>query len=88
MGRSEAWSAPERHEDLYVLNVNGSGAVRLTDDPADDGDPAWGSDLTPTGLFVARESAHQESLYPLPARNPTDTAPALIFASETSRLRT
>lgn len=26
---------------IYVMNVDGSGLIRLTNDPAEDRDPAW-----------------------------------------------
>jgi Tol biopolymer transport system component len=32
------------HEDIYVVNADGSGLVRLTDDPGADFDPTWSPD--------------------------------------------
>jgi Tol biopolymer transport system component len=32
-----------RDNDIYVINSNGTGATRLTTDPASDGEPAWSS---------------------------------------------
>jgi hypothetical protein len=32
------------HEDIYAVNADGSGLVRLTDDPAADFDPSWSPD--------------------------------------------
>lgn len=29
------------NHEVYVMNTDGSGVTRLTDDTADDGDPAW-----------------------------------------------
>jgi Tol biopolymer transport system component len=34
-------SAKSLHADIYVMRADGSGARALTDDPADDGSPAW-----------------------------------------------
>ena len=31
-------------EEIYVIAPNGSGLINLTDDPADDEDPAWSPD--------------------------------------------
>jgi TolB protein len=33
----------DRHgnEEIYVMRADGTNATRLTDDPADDGDPSW-----------------------------------------------
>ena len=30
--------------DIYVMNADGSGQTRLTDDPADDFNPSWSPD--------------------------------------------
>ena len=34
----------EGNEDIYVMNADGSGLTRLTDNPADDSEPAWSPD--------------------------------------------
>jgi TolB protein len=37
-------SRREENWDIYIINVDGSGLERLTDDPADDGLPTWSPD--------------------------------------------
>ena len=33
------WSGPDASRELYVMNADGSGQTRLTDNPADDAEP-------------------------------------------------
>ena len=53
-GREPAWSldgsriaftaftsAPGGNYDIYVMNADGTGVIRVTDDPASDGVAAW-----------------------------------------------
>jgi hypothetical protein len=43
-GRIAFSAGPHPHEDVYVVNPDGSGLERLTDDPGADFDPSWSSD--------------------------------------------
>jgi TolB protein len=48
-GRIAFSAGSHPHEDIYVVNVDGSGLVRLTDDPGADFDPSW----SPDGGWIA-----------------------------------
>jgi TolB protein len=43
-GRIAFSAGPHPHEDVYVVNADGSGLRRLTDDPGADFDPSWSRD--------------------------------------------
>jgi Tol biopolymer transport system component len=43
-GRIAFSAGPHPHEDVYVVNADGSGLRRLTDDPNADFDPSWSPD--------------------------------------------
>ena len=43
-GRIAFSAGPHPHEDVYIVNTDGSGLSRLTDDPAADFDPSWSPD--------------------------------------------
>lgn len=43
-GRIALSAGPHPHEDIYVVNADGSGLRRLTTDPAADFDPSWSPD--------------------------------------------
>jgi Tol biopolymer transport system component len=45
------------HEDIYAVNADGSGLVRLTDDPAADFDPSW----SPDGRRIAYRHEDEQS---------------------------
>jgi Tol biopolymer transport system component len=45
------------HEDIYAVNADGSGLVRLTDDPAADFDPSW----SPDGRRIAHRHEDEQS---------------------------
>src|SRR5919205_985491 len=49
------------HEDIYSVKADGSGLVRLTDDPAADFDPSW----SPDGRRIAyrHEDARSGQIY-------------------------
>jgi Tol biopolymer transport system component len=34
-------STRDGNEEIYVMKADGTSVTRLTDDPADDGEPAW-----------------------------------------------
>jgi Tol biopolymer transport system component len=44
IGRIAFSAGPHPHEDVYVVNADGSGLTRLTDDPDADFDPSWSPD--------------------------------------------
>src|SRR5215207_11432230 len=44
MGRIAFSAGAHPHEDVYVVNADGSGLRRLTDDPGADCDPSWSPD--------------------------------------------
>jgi len=45
-GRILFSAGPHPHQDIYVINADGSDLTQLTDDPAADSDPAWSPDNT------------------------------------------
>lgn len=46
-GKSIAfWSNRDGNQEIYVMNVDGTGQRRLTDNPASDANPAWSPDGT------------------------------------------
>jgi Tol biopolymer transport system component len=47
----------QAHEDIYAVNADGSGLVRLTDDPAADFDPSW----SPDGRRIAYRHEDEQS---------------------------
>jgi Tol biopolymer transport system component len=66
--------------DVYVMNADGSGVTRLTDDPAQDRGPAWSPDgqrivffsyRSPVGLYVMSADGSNET-----ALGPGDSNPA------------
>jgi Tol biopolymer transport system component len=48
-GRIAFSAGAHPHEDVYVVNADGSGLRRLTDDPGPDFDPSW----SPDGRWIA-----------------------------------
>ena len=51
-GRIVFSAGPHPHQDIYVINADGSGLTQLTTDPAADFDPAW----SPDGTLIAFRS--------------------------------
>jgi TolB protein len=40
------WSNRDGNMEIYVMNIDGSGQTRLTNDPASDSNPGWSPDGT------------------------------------------
>ena len=58
-GRQIAYSADVgSNRDVYVVNADGSGAARLTNDPAFDAGPAWAPDGTRIAFVSDRDRPH------------------------------
>src|SRR5262249_23662211 len=47
------------NDDIYVMNANGTGLTRLTDNPANDGQPAWSPDVKRVA-FVSSRTGNDE----------------------------
>jgi TolB protein len=56
------------NEEIYVMQADGSGVVRVTDDPAFDTEPAWSPDGTTITFSSSRGGAYD--LYTIPAPPP------------------
>src|SRR5919204_6727901 len=52
-----AFSMGNQNRDVYAVNADGSGLVRLTDDPAADFDPSW----SPDGRRIAYRHEDEQS---------------------------
>jgi TolB protein len=65
--------------EIYVVNADGSGLQRLTDDPAEDGLPTW----SPDGRAIAFVSRRGES-WAIWAMTPSGDGQRLLFAMEGS----
>jgi hypothetical protein len=48
------------NDEIYVMNPDGSGQTRLTDNPADDGAPAWSPDGTKIAFTSNRDAGNFE----------------------------
>lgn len=48
-----------QHNDIYTIGIDGSGRVQVTQDPADDIDPAWSPDGTRIAFASNRSGAYQ-----------------------------
>ncbi len=58
-GRQMAFVGNNGNEDIYVMNLDGSGLLRLTDDPAPDRSPVWSLDGQRIA-FVSEREGNQE----------------------------
>ena len=57
IGSTKPWG-PEANWDVYVVNSDGSGLTRLTDDPAREGPIAWSPDGTRLLFWSERDGGH------------------------------
>ena len=59
VGRIAFTSKRDGNFDIYVMNADGSGVIRLTDDPASDGLPIWSLDGQKI-LFISRRDGNRD----------------------------
>ncbi len=63
-------SRTDGNEDIWVMNADGSGKLRLTDDPAKDSAPCWSPDGTTIAFTSEREGASRIFLMDADGSNP------------------
>jgi Tol biopolymer transport system component len=59
-GRILFYSERDGNNEIYLMNADGTGLERLTDDPADDRDPVWSPDGTKIAFASNREGQDED----------------------------
>jgi hypothetical protein len=68
-----SWRGGQDYGDIYVMNVDGSGIMRLTDHPAGDDEPAWSSDGQQIAFVSTRHADADNEIYIMNADGSSQT---------------